>query len=61
MKDIQVFLRFANFYQYFIQGFSKIIALFISMLKITKQLVVNQKFDKCDEENKYNSERKIDL
>ena len=31
--DIQVFLGFANFYQRFIQGFSQIAALLISMLK----------------------------
>ena len=33
--DIQVFLDFANFYQQFIQGFSKIAASFTSMLKTT--------------------------
>ena len=35
IQDIQVFLGFANFYQQFIQGFNKIIALFMSMLKTT--------------------------
>ena len=35
VQDIQVFLRFANFYQQFVQGFSKIAAPFTSMLKIT--------------------------
>lgn len=35
MRNIQVFLRFANFYQRFIQGFSKIVALLTSILKIT--------------------------
>ena len=34
--NIQVFLGFANFYRQFIQGFSKIAALFTSMLKITE-------------------------
>ena len=34
IKDIQVFIGFANFYQRFIQGFSKITALLISVLKI---------------------------
>ena len=33
IRDIQVFLGFANFYQRFIQGFSKIAAPFTSMLK----------------------------
>ncbi len=33
VRDIQVFLRFANFYQRFIQGFSKLAALLTSMLK----------------------------
>ena len=31
--DIQVFLGFANFYQQFIQGFSRLAALLTSMLK----------------------------
>ena len=35
IRDIQVFLGFANFYQRFIQGFSRIAALLISMLKTT--------------------------
>ena len=34
--DIQVFLNFANFYQQFIQGFSRIAALLTSMLKTTR-------------------------
>ena len=33
VKDIQVFLRFANFYWQFIQSFSYIAALFTSILK----------------------------
>ena len=33
VRDIQVFLKFANFYQQFIQGFSRIAALFTVMLK----------------------------
>ena len=33
VRDIQVFLRFANFYQRFIQGFSRIAAPLTSMLK----------------------------
>ena len=35
IKDIQVFIGFANFYQFFIQGFSKKTALLISILKTT--------------------------
>ena len=35
VRNIQVFIGFANFYQQFIQSFSKIIALLISILKIT--------------------------
>ena len=35
VKDIQVFLGFANFYWWFIQGFSYIAAPFTSMLKTT--------------------------
>ena len=35
VQDIQIFLRFANFYQQFIQSFSRIAALFTSMLKMT--------------------------
>ena len=33
VRDIQVFIQFTNFYQRFIQGFSKIAASFISILK----------------------------
>ena len=35
IRDIQVFLGFANFYWQFIQGSSKIVALFTSILKTT--------------------------
>ena len=34
IRDIQVFLGFANFYQQFIQEFSRFATLFISILKI---------------------------
>ena len=34
VQDIQVFIAFANFYQRFIEGFSKIAALFTSLLKV---------------------------
>ena len=35
VRDIQVFIGFANFYQRFIQGFSRIAAPFTSILKTT--------------------------
>ena len=38
VRDIQVFISFTNFYQRFIQGFSRIAALFTSMLKTTGSL-----------------------
>ena len=38
VQDIQVFIGFANFYQRFIQGFSKIAVLFTLMLKTTRSL-----------------------
>ncbi len=34
VRDIQVFFRFANFYQQFLQGFSRFAAPLTSMLKI---------------------------
>ena len=57
VRDIQVFLGFANFYCCFIQGFSRIAALLTSMLRIsqtsTTQKLVNlvDEFDRgdCDE------------
>ena len=36
VRDIQVFIGFANFYQYFIQSFSRIAALLTLMLKTTR-------------------------
>ena len=38
IRDIQVFIGFANFYRRFIQGFSKIAAPLTSMLKTSPQL-----------------------
>ena len=35
VRDIQVFIGFANFYWRFIQGFSRIVVLLTSILKIT--------------------------
>ena len=37
VRDIQVFLGFTNFYRRFIQGFSRIAALLISILKTTNK------------------------
>ena len=37
IRDIQVFIGFANFYRRFIQGFSKIAASLTSMLKTSPQ------------------------
>ena len=37
VQNIQVFIRFANFYQRFIQSFSKIVALLTSMFKTSPQ------------------------
>ena len=36
IRDIQVFISFANFYRHFIQNFNRIAALLISMLKTTR-------------------------
>ena len=38
VRDIQVFISFVNFYQYFIQGFSKIAAPLTLMVKTTESL-----------------------
>ena len=38
IRDIQVFIRFANFYRRFIRGFSKIAAPLTSILKTTRSL-----------------------
>ena len=40
-RDIQVFIRFTNFYRHFIQGISKIVALLTLMLKISTGNTVN--------------------
>ncbi len=37
VRNIQVFLGFANFYRQFIQGFSRLAALLTSMLKTTSE------------------------
>lgn len=36
LRDIQIFIGFSNFYQYFIQSFSRIATLFTLLLKTTK-------------------------
>lgn len=41
VKDIQVFLRFANFYQRFIKDFSKIATPLILILKTTRIDLIN--------------------
>ena len=45
IKDIQVFLGFANFYQRFIQGFSKIVTPLTSMLEITSDRTLHKAAD----------------
>ena len=45
VQDIQVFIGFANFYQRFIQGFSKIVAPLTSMLKTTGSSDLAQRDD----------------
>lgn len=53
VRSIQVFLSFANFYYYFIQNFSKIIAPFTSILKTLSPLFKSQSTkiaDKVDDE-----------
>ena len=54
IRDIQVFLGFANFYHCFIQDFSKIVTLLTSMLRMSptsntqKSMNLVDKFDKGD-------------
>ena len=53
VRDIQVFLGFANFYQRFIQGFSKIAGSLILILRIsslTDLSIILQSIDVADEE-----------
>ena len=45
MRDIQVFIGFANFYRQFIRGFSRIAALLTSMLKTTGSSNLAQRDD----------------
>ena len=41
VRDIQVFIGFANFYLHFIKGFSKIAAPLTAMLKTTRSSVAS--------------------
>ena len=51
VRDIQVFLGFANFYRQFIQGFSKIAASLTSILKTTGSPDVSRpEIENCDDE-----------
>ena len=53
VHDIQVFLGFVNFYQHFIQDFSKIAGLLISMLKTSSPIglsTILQSIDVTDED-----------
>ena len=63
IRNIQVFIGFANFYQRFIQSFSKIAIVFISLLKTTRSFkelapkafkVDNNEFVDGDSNNKTN-------
>ena len=45
VQDIQVFIGFANFYQQFIQGFSRIATPFTSLLKMTRLSDLPQRND----------------
>lgn len=47
MQDIKIFLKFVNFYQYFILNFGWIITQFIFEIKIIK-VIINKKIN-----NKY--------
>ena len=50
VRDIQVIIDFANFYWHFIQGFSRIATLLISLLKATELLDSASKTFKADED-----------
>ena len=41
IQDIQIFINFANFYQLFIQSFSKIVVLLTSILTTTKSSIIS--------------------
>lgn len=46
VQDIQVFIKFTHFYKRFIEGFYRIVALVIFLLKILTQTVIYQNIDK---------------
>ena len=50
IRDIQIFIGFANFYWRFIQNFSKIALSFIFLLKITESLDSFSKTFKIDDD-----------
>ena len=49
IRDIQVFLGFANFYHYFILGFSRIAAPLTSMLKMSRTSTLQKSMNLVDE------------
>ena len=63
VRDIQVFLGFANFYHYFIQGFSKLVTSLTSMLRtsptLIKQLFINIADDEFGEGDYSEDEARI--
>ena len=48
--DMQVFISFANFYRWFIRGFSRIVAPLTSMLKTTRSLDLAPRLGADDDE-----------
>ena len=51
VRDIQVFIGFANFYQHFIQGFSRIATPLTSLLKRIKLSKLATKMFRADDNN----------
>ena len=49
IRDIQVFLGFANFYRCFIQGFSRIAALLTLMLRMSPISITQKSINSVDE------------
>lgn len=61
MQNIRVFLKFAKFYQHFIQSSSKIPALITFIIKTIFEPIVDLKFDKHSKHNKYDNKCKLDI
>ena len=59
VRDIQVFLGFANFYRRFIQGFSRIAALLTSMLKTTNEPAPSRNNGSRSASNRNNDSRPV--